>query len=378
MKTNDLFTKVYLSVTDLTLHRERLRLYLSGDRHNKDLVAPSRLMISDSDTVLYKNPSPLYFTERTSIWEYLAQNEAAESRCVLKVVLLHNLWTNSRDVESKNHREREIMQLKMNEEMRCLNKFYDAVVPHCMLAEGSAEAGNTSRVQYYEMKAVNSVTMQAHHVLWGAQVMPRARCTLAAFVQSLRNHPGRLVAMPTLIHRVMICLSRLLRCGLLQMDFKWENCGLFYNDDMLEVRILDTATVVRVDDKRATISTTYPPRFDRVTFFERERCTPGETVVLWSLGVGFLQLANPYKYKEIARFFHHGSKVDKDVTLAEFAKNVAEPENTSKSYFWYVLALRCLRVGSRKTNILRVRHVQNIVSRFAADIDGKVSYPREM
>ncbi|KAK3281406.1 hypothetical protein CYMTET_10821 [Cymbomonas tetramitiformis] len=331
---------------------DNVKLYLTQKTKNKCLLVPDIVRILGKEEVYRRIDEPVYTSRTTSVWRYGSQ--ATGQIIVLKIIMAHDF--NIADTVERHADYRSKLLRMVSREIRLIPTNDDTViVPHAGLYRSDDDCGRLSserRCTFYEMCALNTHTQREHHVIWGAQLMQNAVCSLNIVVKNL--HTTGTDSNFAYFHLAKTVISKLAYLKktrqMCHVDFKWENCGMFLTKDGVDIKLLDTAGIVhrRVQGK---IGTTYPAAFWHRNTVRNPDTVSDEDAMLWCIGVSLLQLSNPTKYGAIASAFSHRNNVFKNVRLTEnLLRKLIDPiQSAIHEQVFFSLATRCMRISKSKS-----------------------------
>ncbi|KAK3248954.1 hypothetical protein CYMTET_41604 [Cymbomonas tetramitiformis] len=350
----DLPLRAYLNLADVDEFVAELRRFFIARVSEKRVcsLAPRHLRIRDSSVLYERDPTPLYVARSCSVWRYRPR-EAADTafRCcgvadlVLKVLVFRTCGSCDMEVIDDGARRR--FSQRIFTDLGQVESPRDAVVAHAALQERDDD-DSECRPLFFEMRAKSDLNNTHHTFTWGAQVMSKATVTVAQFLKSDDVH-GMPSVLAEISMRALGCLIRLKnRNNSYHVDFKWENCGIFYDAGTTTVKLLDTGGIVATRSRRERKST-YECRIHEFIASRSGRVSD-EKRVLWCVGVALLQLSNLERYDIISSEFSRKGGLMLQMRVTEMCiRNVVRPWERPHNRAFYRLALRCMRYHPGKS-----------------------------
>ncbi|KAK3246103.1 hypothetical protein CYMTET_44324 [Cymbomonas tetramitiformis] len=328
------------------------------------MLAPDRIRLGEGEAPLVRMSTPLYVCRKCILWGYASSAELGGLEFALKIVLVHDLHKGTLN-KDQAFQGRLAMRDKINRETKRVAASDDVVVPHVQLPRTVPHphsANDRCKLDsLLELSAQDAATGADHTLLWGAQLMSKARFDVSAVVRFIGNrrddYRDALVQIARLAIDTVIRLKR--KSRMYQVDFKWENCGFFRSDDTLNYtfKLLDTSGIVSSDDQ-AQRQTTYANRFPPQKRSPL-KTSADEEMVIWCMGVALLQLSNPENYKLIGQTFKmKDARSPIDVMTIE---RITQPKKDEVSLYIFAVGLRCFRFKG-KPAITTLRKLRNAFS----------------
>ncbi|KAK3288671.1 hypothetical protein CYMTET_3889 [Cymbomonas tetramitiformis] len=343
-----------------------LKQFFLTPRHERKFhdLAPESIHLCESDATLVRCRSPLHVGKCCTVWLYtvfgesdVVKSKGLGTRFALKVVTKNNFNHEFLDEEASS-RSRASMQESVAREVRTACCDGRSVVEHAQLpddAETSTLPDHPVRPSLLEIEARHAVTGFAHHLVWGAQLMVAADLDAGRFVRNLgASVEYRALELVQLARLTLICMLRLKRLfKMFQVDFKWENCGLYVeSDERVSVKLLDTSGVISElhPTKRMT---TYGVRSER-------HIAADETMVVWGFGIALCQLANPNRYRPISKYFKQVA--DGEPLTAHGVRRAVCPVQHETAEWFLAVSLRCFGLAANG-HVPTLRTLQTVVNR---------------